>query len=42
MLAGEVKLASDETLLDAADQLVVHVVAPRGSKDDEAAEEAAE
>ena len=42
VLAGEVKLASDETLLDAADQLVVHVVAPRGSKDDEAAEEAAE
>ena len=43
VLAGEVKLASDETLLDAADQLVVQVVEPRGSKaDDEAAEAAAE
>ncbi len=36
VLAGEIKLASDETLLDAADQLVVQVVEPRGAKDDEA------
>ncbi len=42
VLAGEVKLASDETLLDAPDQLVVQVVEPRGSKEeDEAAAEAA-
>jgi len=36
--AGDIKLASDETLLDAPDQLVVHVVAPRGAA--EAAEDA--
>lgn len=41
VLAGDVKLASDETLLDAADQLVVQVVEPRGSKADEEGEEAA-
>ncbi len=38
ILAGDVKLASDETLLDPADQLVVHVVAQRGAAEDEAAE----
>ena len=41
VLAGDVKLANDETLLDAADQLVVQVVEPRGSKADEEGEEAA-
>lgn len=41
VLAGEIKLASDETLLDAADQLVVQVTEPRGSKADEEAEAAA-
>lgn len=40
IFAGEIVLASDETLLDDADQLVVHVVAPRGSKDDEDVEAA--
>lgn len=40
ILAGQVTLASDETLLDDAEQLVVHVVAPRGAKDED--EEAAE
>lgn len=41
--AGDVQLDSDEVLLDAADALIVQVVAPRGSAaDDEAAEEAAE
>lgn len=39
VLAGDVKLADDETLLDAAEQLVVHVVAPRGKAADEEAAE---
>ncbi len=34
ILAGGIKLASDETLLDDAEALVVHVVEPRGPKDD--------
>lgn len=43
ILAGQVKLASDETLLDDPEALVVHVVAPRGSAADEAeGEESAE
>ena len=45
ILAGEVQLASDETLLDDPEALVVHVVAPRGSSSDDEeaeAEEAAE
>ncbi len=40
--AGDIKLASDETLLDDPQHLVVHVVEPRGAKgDDEAEAEAA-
>ena len=35
VLAGDVKLDKDQTLLEAADHLVVHVVAPRGGKADE-------
>lgn len=42
ILTGDIELEKDETLLDAADHLVVHVVAPRGASEDEAAEEAAE
>ena len=45
ILAGDVQLASDETLLDDPEALVVHVVAPRGSSSDDEeaeAEEAAE
>lgn len=44
VLAGDVTLPEGATLLDAADQLVAHVVVPRGAAaDDEgAAEEAAE
>lgn len=41
VLTGEIKLAGDETLLDAADLLIVQVVEPRGSKEDDAAEAAA-
>ncbi len=41
VLVGEIKLASDETLLDAPDQLVVQVTEPRGSKADDEAEAAA-
>lgn len=40
--AGDLKLADDETLLDAADQLIVQVLEPRAAKtDDEEAEEGA-
>lgn len=44
ILAGQVKLASDETLLDDPEALVVHIVVPRGAASDEAeaAEESAE
>lgn len=44
ILAGQVTLASDETLLDDPEALVVHIVAPRGASEDEteAAEAAAE
>jgi len=35
VLAGDVTLPKGSTLLDAADQLVVHVVAPRGGSSDE-------
>lgn len=34
--ASDVQLDSDETLVDAPDALVVHIVAPRGGSDDEA------
>ncbi len=42
ILAGQIALESDETLLDDPEHLVVHVVAPRGSSSDAEAEEAAE
>ena len=45
ILAGQIELASDETLLDDPEALVIHIVAPRGAAgddEDEAAEEAAE
>ncbi len=43
ILAGAIELPKGVSLLDAAEQLVVHIVAPRGPKgDDEGAEEAAE
>jgi len=43
ILAGQVKLASDETLLEDPESLVVHVVVPRGAAaDDEAETEGAE
>lgn len=43
ILAGDLKLAGDETLLDDPEQLVVQVVEPRGkSEEDEAAEAAGE
>ena len=43
ILAGDLKLAGDETLLDDPEQLVVQVVEPRGkSAEDEAAEAAGE
>ncbi|XPP26498.1 MAG: 50S ribosomal protein L25/general stress protein Ctc [Leucobacter sp.] len=45
ILAGQIELASDETLLEDPEALVVHVVAPRGAAgddEDEAAEAAAE
>ncbi|MGJ0202884.1 50S ribosomal protein L25/general stress protein Ctc [Leucobacter sp. gxy201] len=43
IVAGDVQLDADELLLDAADQLVVHIVTPRGASEDEGAEaEAAE
>ncbi len=39
IVAGDIKLANDETLLDEADALVVQIVAPRsGGSEDEAAE----
>lgn len=38
ILAGQVKLASDETLLEDPESLVVHVVVPRGAAGDEDAE----
>lgn len=44
VLAGDIELPKGSTLLDAADQLVVHVVVPRGSEksdDDEATEASA-
>lgn len=41
ILAGQIKLEADETLLDDPEQLVVHVVAQRGASDD-AAEGSAE
>ena len=42
--AGDIELASDETLIDDPAALVVHIVVPRGASSDEAAEgeEAAE
>lgn len=40
VLAGEVELPEGATLLEEADQLVVHVVVPRGSTADEEADEA--
>ena len=45
ILAGQIELASDETLLDDPEALVIHIVVPRGAAgddEDEAAEEAAE
>lgn len=45
ILAGQIELASDETLLEDPEALVIHIVAPRGAAgddEDEAAEEAAE
>lgn len=42
IVAGDVKLASDETLLDDPQALVVHIVAPRGASSDEEAEADAE
>jgi large subunit ribosomal protein L25 len=42
ILAGEVTLASDETLLDDAEALVVHIVVPRGSSADDEVEAASE
>ena len=42
ILAGQVKLASDETLLDDPEALIVHIVVPRGASEDEEAAEAAE
>ena len=43
IVAGDVQLDADELLLDAADQLVVHIVTPRGASEDEGVEaEAAE
>ncbi|MFC5338736.1 50S ribosomal protein L25/general stress protein Ctc [Leucobacter denitrificans] len=42
ILAGDLKLASDETLLDTPDHLVVQVVLPRGADEAEEGEEAAE
>ncbi|WP_449278215.1 50S ribosomal protein L25/general stress protein Ctc [Leucobacter sp. GX24907] len=42
ILAGQVKLASDEELLDDPEALVVQVVVPRGSAADEEDDEAAE
>lgn len=41
ILAGDVVIPAGSTLLDAADHLVVQVVAPRGAAEDEAAEEEA-
>src|SRR5690606_31610435 len=42
ILAGDIKLASDETLLDDPEHLVVQVVTPRGASEDEAEGEAEE
>ncbi|QIM18903.1 50S ribosomal protein L25/general stress protein Ctc [Leucobacter coleopterorum] len=42
VLAGDIELPKGAVLLDDADQLVVHVVVPRGSSADEEAEAAAE
>lgn len=45
ILAGQIELASDETLLDDPEALVIHIVVPRGAAGDDedgAAEEAAE
>lgn len=45
ILAGQIELASDETLLDDPEALVIHIVVPRGAAgedEDEPAEEAAE
>ena len=42
IVAGDVKLASDETLLDDPQALVVHIVAPRGGAGDDEAEADAE
>ena len=39
IFTAEVKLDADETLLDAPDQLVVHIAAPRGAAADEEAAE---
>lgn len=38
ILAGQIALASDETLLEDPETLVVHVVIPRGASEDEEAE----
>ncbi|MFC7764881.1 50S ribosomal protein L25 [Leucobacter soli] len=42
ILAGQITLASDETLLDDPETLVVHVVVPRGASEDEESETAEE
>lgn len=42
ILVGQLKLASDETLLDDPETLVAHIVVPRGTSEDEDEAEAAE
>lgn len=42
VLAGDIKLASGQTLITDAEALVANVVEPRGAKEDDAAEAAAE
>ena len=42
IVAGDLKLASDETLLDDPEALIVHIVVPRGASEDGEAPEAAE
>ncbi|MBO1902956.1 50S ribosomal protein L25/general stress protein Ctc [Leucobacter weissii] len=42
ILAGQIELAKDETLLDDPEALVVNVVVPRGASDDEETEAEAE